>query len=742
MDNPAQLGADGDRDNSRRDGSADTLCAMPHMESSYRIFDSNSLATGGLYVALSVFFIGRKLIFDFGGSYVGRHADPSLFIWSISWWPYALSHRLNPIISHAIYSPVGTNLAWLTTVPLASIMISPVTATFGPVVSYNLLALLAPASAAWAAYILCRYLTKSNWPAVVGGYVFGFSPYFLAQTLAGHLHMVLIVPVPIALYLVARWFDEAIESRTMAWLTSLALAAQLLLSLEVFATATMFGGLALLLGFGSVKTSTRWRIAKLIGILACSYGLALLITCSFIYYVYVPGHLGGSITIAEQFSADSLNFLVPTSVNALGLVGPLPKLARAFPGNLFERNAYVGPVLILLAILYARRYWRQPFGKTLVDSLLIICILSLDPVMQIGGHGRIALPGYLLAKTPLINGAVSARFMMFAFLILAIITAQWLAMSGTSLRNNLIVAMLVVMFSLPNLDGGFWVTKSDTPQFFAGGLYKKYLKPNENVLVTPYSLYGKSMLWQAQSGFYFRMAGGWTGVLPDEYTRWPVIDALTLQRYLPDPQMQLMSFLSAHQVTAIVSANGDPAHEFCPQWLPAGAAEPLKVGGVTLYRLAPEALSAYRTMNAAEAERRADSAIFNGLFSAAAKYQTEHRNTSVLTPRLLEKLRLLPAEWTVCTADNDNSGAQLESYRQVWIGYIDKSLLGIGIRGSYDALATIIDQYREYASQIYFPYPQAFSASHHSDGGYLIILFNPEGMKQAIEANSHLIGAN
>jgi hypothetical protein len=143
--------------------------------------------------------------------------------------------------------------------------------------------------------------------------------------------------------------------------------------LEVFATATMFGGLALLLGFGSVKTDTRRRIAKLIGILACSYGLALLVASPFLYYVYAPRHLGGSITIAEQFSADLLNFLVPTSVNAWGLVGALPKLAQAFFGNLFERNAYAGLVLISLAILYARRYWRELFGKTfgrfLVDHL-------------------------------------------------------------------------------------------------------------------------------------------------------------------------------------------------------------------------------------------------------------------------------------------------------------------------------------------------------------------------------------
>jgi hypothetical protein len=376
--------------------------------------------------------------------------------------------------------------------------------------------------------------------------------------------MVLILPVPILLYLVARWFDGALESRKMACLAGLAIAAQLLLSLEVFATATMFAGLALLLGFGSATVDTRQRIVNLVGILACAYGLALLIASPFIYYLGGPGHLGGTMRAAEQFSADMLNLLVPTQVNALGALGPLPSLTRIFPGNVFERDAYIGPVLIVLAIVYARRYWREPFGKTLIDSLLIICVLSLGPILQIGGHRWIALPGYVLAKTPLINNAVAARFMMFAFLIFAIITAQWFATSSASLRGKWFIAMLVILFSLPNLDGRFWITKSDTPEFFTNGLYKKYLEHGENVLVTPYALYGNSMLWQAQSGFYFRMAGGWTGVLPEEYRRWPVINALTLQGYLPEPQMQLMSFLANHQVGAIVTAGSDPAYMIHP----------------------------------------------------------------------------------------------------------------------------------------------------------------------------------
>lgn len=227
-------------------------------------------------------------------------------------------------------------------------------------------------------------------------------------------------------------------------------------------------------------------------------------------------------------------------------------------------------------------------------------------------------------------------------------------------------------------------------------------------------------------------------MLPQEYMRWPVIGALTVQRYLPDPQMQLMSFLANHQVGAIVTADGDPGHMFQQQWLPAGAAEPLKVGGVTLYRLAPEALSRYRATTAADAERQADVAIFNGVFAAVSRYQAERRDPALLSPSALQNLGLLPPEWTAGVPGHDDSVTGRESYRGVWVGYIEKNLLGIGIGGSYDALKPVIDRYRPCASRIYFPFPQVFSESAQHSSGELFIFFNPEGLKCAIKANADL----
>jgi hypothetical protein len=723
--------------NSAVDGSLEVPFASRASSVPGRIFDRCSLAACGLYVAVSVFFLGRWLIFDFAHSYVGRYADPSLFIWSIAWWPYAISHWLNPILTHSIFAPGGTNLAWTTTIPLASLIVWPITAAYGPIVPYNILALLAPALAAWATFILCRYLTKSVWPAILAGYVFGFSPYFLAQILGGHLHLVLIFPVPIALYLAARWFDGAINSSTMACLVGLTLAAQFLLAVEIYATATMFAALAILLALGSTTGETNRRIVKMIGVLTRAYGLSLLIASPYIYYMFAYGQPRGEIWNAKQFSADLLNFVVPTDVNALGALNPMRALAITFPGNLFESDAYVGPVLIALAILYARRYWREPFGKTLIDSLVIICVLSLGPILQIRGHRLIGMPGTLLSVTPLISKALPTRFMMFAFLIFAIITAQWLAASEASVRKKCIVATLVVLFSLPNIDARYWISKSDTPEFFASGIYKKYLSPGEIVVVTPYSQHGNSMLWQAQSNFYFRMAGGWTGPIPAEYKQWPVVDALTGWTYLPDPQMQLMSFLANHQVGAIVVDNRDRSSLYFSQWMPAAAAIPLEIGGVTLYRIAPESLIPYRSTTAAIAERKADWALFSGVLAAVAKYQAEGRDPALLTPHALQSLGLYPPEWLGGAKFDFGLVPGKERYRGIWLSYVDKIYFGIGIGGSYDGLKPIIDRYSAYSYRIYFPFPRALAqGAHDRDRSIFIIFFNPEGLKRAIEATS------
>ena len=203
------------------------------------------------FTAISFLFFGLRLVSHPGRAILGSGRDPQIFIWSFAWWPHAIGDGENPFVSHAIYAPDGINLAWATTVPGLALAFAPVTILFGPVVAYNLAALLMPALAAWTAYLLCRYLTGSLWASVAGGYLFGFSAYMLGQQLA-HLHMTAVFLLPLVALTVVRFVREELDGRGLAWRLGVLLGLQFWLSTELFFTAILALGVALVLAFGLV----------------------------------------------------------------------------------------------------------------------------------------------------------------------------------------------------------------------------------------------------------------------------------------------------------------------------------------------------------------------------------------------------------------------------------------------------------------------------------------------------------
>jgi hypothetical protein len=245
------------------------------------------------------------------------------------------------------------------------------------------------------------------------------------------------------------------------------------------------------------------------------------------------------------------------------------------------------------------------------------------------------------------------------------------------------------------------------------------------------------------------MAGGYAGQLPDEYERWPVIDALARWTYLPDPQTQLMSFLASHEVGAIIVNDDDPDRALWQRWIPTVVASPIQIGGVTLYRIPPPVLLRYRAITAEDAERQADRLLFNGLLAAASKYNAAGRKPDLLTPFAAESLGLISADWLPgsvwvpgwiagtkfdMTLDTDKP-----MYRGVWLGYVDKIFLGVGITGTYQGLKPMIDRYRSDAYRIYFPFPQKFASGvHDGDRGFLLMFFNADGLKHAIANGAKL----
>lgn len=83
--------------------------------------------------------------------------DLAQMAWFLSWVPHALLTGHNPLITHAINVPTGVNLMWNTSMPLAGLVMAPITLALGPLVSLNLLLILGPCS--------LRSLADGGWRA-------------------------------------------------------------------------------------------------------------------------------------------------------------------------------------------------------------------------------------------------------------------------------------------------------------------------------------------------------------------------------------------------------------------------------------------------------------------------------------------------------------------------------------------------------------------------------------------------
>ena len=275
-------------------------------------------------------------------------------------------------------------------------------------------------------------------------------------------------------------------------------------------------------------------------------------TSPYLYYFFAYGFQRTPHWLGSNLSADALNFLVPAPSNELGLMPVFDRLSGRFnTGFLGETTAYIGLPLLLITASFARSRWRELQGKLLVYCLAIILICSLGPTLIFRGDAtRIRLP-WALFQLPVLNNAGTGRFMIYAFLALAVIAALWLSDQRCSRTLRIGLGAVTIASLLPNLCAAFWVTPADRVPFFTTGIYRQYLANNETVLILPHGMRGESMYWQAQTHMYFRMAQGGSHA-PGDFNIWPILSAFEMQSFVPNAQEQLRAFIYNHGVTALI----------------------------------------------------------------------------------------------------------------------------------------------------------------------------------------------
>jgi hypothetical protein len=538
-----------------------------------------------LYAAISIGYFGLHVLPHLGSEFVGLPgwSDPTVNMWSLAWWPYALSHGLNPLVTHVLFVPDRIDLAATspTLTPLAGIVATPITALFGPIVSYNVLMLASPALAAFFMFLLCRYITRNFAASLFGGYLFGFSAYILGHML-GHLQLVLIFPIPAAVHLTLRLIGGNISQRRFIALMALALIALFLTVSELTLTLVVLGGVALAVAFALAPTERAHIRGAVKPILAAGV-VAAIVTSPVIYYE-LHGIVRFGPNIGDFDGGDALGFLVPTSLIRLGRrYFAALSVASNISGSAAEAVTYVGLPLALIVARYTITRWRMASTKILVTMLAVVVVLLLGSRLHIAGYPTIPLPWKLMDQW-LLRDVIPVRLAVYMFLIVGVIAAMWLAQprAGKWAVGKWALAAATIVFLVPNIGSGVWRGRELNPAFFTTHAYRSVLTRGETVLIVPWGQFGTGMLWQAETGMWFRTAGGYLNpVYPADYVSDPLFPAL-LGTVKPNPQ-ELRSFLSRRHVGAVVV---DPAS--ASQWLSPLAAiglRPMRFGSIVVYRV-------------------------------------------------------------------------------------------------------------------------------------------------------------
>lgn len=507
----------------------------------------------------------------------GLFKDPQILIWSFAWWPHAIGHGLNPFYTHAIWSPDGVNLAWATSVPGLAIPFTPVTLVFGPTFAYNVACILMPALAAWTAFLLCRYLTESTWPSLVGGYLFGFSTYVLSAELS-HIHTAAVFLLPLVALLVLRFLRGETSARRFVVLLALALAWQATLATEVLFMLT----LALVVSFAAAALlvpDVRAGLRRLLVPLGAAYVLAGVLVSPFVYFVLSSSEKTPNPG-ASSFRGDLLEFVVPTRASFGGWWSA--GVASHYPANDIERGAYLGAPLLAVLAWYWLAQRRRPAARLLLVLFVVAALATLGSRLTVDGSPSVWLPWSLVAHRSVFENVMPVRFGLFCALVASVVAALWLAAGGRSWLRVVLVGLALVAV-VPNLSWSAWSRRPDVPALFTSGTYRECIPRNANVIVFPVGPRGDSMIWQADAHFWFRMAGGYiTPVVPSGFLE-PAVQHVTTADRPSEVTANAVRALARLKSASLVVVDADVASTWAPVLAPLG--RPEAVGGTWIYRL-------------------------------------------------------------------------------------------------------------------------------------------------------------
>ena len=444
-----------------------------------------SLALLG-YLALTA-GMTYPLILKFSSAIPGDSFDGWQNYWNLWWVKTALVDQITwPWFTDLLYHPTGVSLLFHTLNAFNGITFLPVQLAFGLLPEYNAVVVFSFAAGGLGGYLLARQVLGANssrLAAFLAGAVFTFSPYHFAHLL-GHMQLIALAWLPFYALYVLRTLRAAEGSgeRRVAREGSLAALFLILVALcdwyYAFYCILFTAVAAVWHSVRSLRASRRDALGLgLIALVAAGVTVAVVLSPLLIPMVREARQASYMVPDAaqsRQLSADLLAFITPQGFHPLWGEWARAKSER-FTSTISEYTIFAGFTVLGLALVGLFSRWRRGMKGLWLGVTLVFFILSLGPVLHIGGQAtrwpggaEIALPYAAIARLPFINIMRSiSRLDVIVMLALGVLAAGGL---NSLMRNRMgglligVLSLVLVLFEF--LPAPYPMSPPDTPSWY------------------------------------------------------------------------------------------------------------------------------------------------------------------------------------------------------------------------------------------------------------------------------------
>ncbi|MEU8825930.1 dolichyl-phosphate beta-glucosyltransferase [Streptomyces sp. NPDC048636] len=407
--------------------------------------------------------------------------------------------------------PSGVNLMANTTMLGLAVPLAPVTAVFGPAMTWALVltAGLAATAVAWY-WLLLRRLVTSRPAAALGGALCAFAPAMVSHANA-HPNFVVLFMMPLIVDRLLRLCAPGGRTVRDGVILGLFLTYQVFLGEEALLLAAL-GLLFFALGYAVVRPAVARAVrGPLLRGLAVAGGVAVALLAYPLYRQFFGAQAYASVLHGP--AANPPGALVEFAGRSLG--GD-PATADGLARNRTEQNAFFGWPLLALTVAVVVWRWREPRVRALAWTAFAMMALSLGRSFPLPGTDR-TLPGpwWPFARLPLLESVIESRVAMAAVPVLGILLAVAVDRLEDGSRSPLpriagwaaIAAALLPIVPTPLATAD----RVPVPPFVADGGWRRYVPEGRTLVPVPVPdpAYAEPLHWQVAADLGFPLPGGY-----------------------------------------------------------------------------------------------------------------------------------------------------------------------------------------------------------------------------------------